>query len=51
MAAVRRERVDYGIGTVTAWNPVIGYDRAAELAAEAKKTGRGTWSCSARRRS
>ena len=28
-------------GVVTALNPVIGYDRATELAAEAMKTGRG----------
>jgi aspartate ammonia-lyase len=33
--------VDYSIGTVTALNPVIGYDKATELAAEAMKTGRG----------
>jgi aspartate ammonia-lyase len=33
--------VDYSIGTVTALNPVIGYDRSTELAAEAMKTGRG----------
>jgi aspartate ammonia-lyase len=26
---------------VTALNPVIGYDRSTELAAEAMKTGRG----------
>ena len=31
----------YSIGTVTALNPVIGYDRSTELAAEAQKTGRG----------
>jgi len=29
------------IGTVTALNPVIGYDRATELAAEALKSGEG----------
>ena len=29
------------IGTVTALNPVIGYDKATELAAEALKTGEG----------
>jgi aspartate ammonia-lyase len=29
------------IGIVTALNPVIGYDKATELAAEADKTGRG----------
>ncbi len=36
-----RRYVDYSIGTVTALNPVIGYDKATELAAEAMKTGRG----------
>ena len=36
-----RHYVDYSIGTVTALNPVIGYDRSTELAAEAMKTGRG----------
>ena len=38
---VCRHYVDYSIGTVTALNPVIGYDRSTELAAEAKRTGRG----------
>jgi len=38
---VCRHYVDYSIGTVTALNPLIGYDRATELAAEAMKTGRG----------
>src|SRR5262245_39535607 len=33
--------VDYSIGTVTALNPIIGYDRSTELAAEAMRTGRG----------
>jgi len=33
--------VDYSIGTVTALNPVIGYDKSTELAAEAMKTGQG----------
>ncbi|HSP90680.1 MAG TPA: hypothetical protein VLN08_07235, partial [Vicinamibacterales bacterium] len=33
--------VDYSIGTVTALNPVIGYDKSTELAAEAMTTGRG----------
>ena len=33
--------VDYSIGTVTALNPVIGYDKATELATEAMKTGKG----------
>ena len=36
-----RHYVDYSIGTVTALNPVIGYERSTELAAEAMKTGRG----------
>jgi aspartate ammonia-lyase len=40
-AEVTRHYVDYSIGTVTALNPVIGYERATELAAEAMKTGRG----------
>jgi aspartate ammonia-lyase len=38
---VCRHYVDYSIGTVTALNPVIGYEKATELAAEAMKTGRG----------
>ena len=38
---VCRHYVDYSIGTVTALNPVIGYDRSTELAAEATRTGRG----------
>jgi aspartate ammonia-lyase len=33
--------VNYSIGTVTALNPVIGYDKSTELAAEAMKSGRG----------
>jgi aspartate ammonia-lyase len=33
--------VNYSIGTVTALNPVIGYDKSTDLAAEAMKTGRG----------
>ncbi len=40
-ADVCRHYVDYSIGTVTALNPVIGYDKSTELAAEAMKTGRG----------
>jgi aspartate ammonia-lyase len=36
-----RHYVEYSIGVVTALNPVIGYDRSTELAAEAMKTGRG----------
>jgi aspartate ammonia-lyase len=38
---VTKHYVDYSIGTVTALNPVIGYERATELAAEAMKSGRG----------
>jgi aspartate ammonia-lyase len=38
---VCRHYVEYSIGTVTALNPVIGYDKATELAAEAMKTGKG----------
>ena len=33
--------VNFSIGTVTALNPVIGYERATELATEAAKSGRG----------
>ena len=33
--------LETSIGTVTALNPVIGYDKATELAAEALKTGEG----------
>jgi aspartate ammonia-lyase len=33
--------VDFSIGTVTALNPVIGYERSTELATEAMRTGRG----------
>jgi aspartate ammonia-lyase len=40
-ADVCKHYVEYSIGTVTALNPVIGYDRSTELAAEAMKTGRG----------
>jgi aspartate ammonia-lyase len=40
-ADVCRHYVDYSIGTVTALNPVIGYERATELAAEAMRTGKG----------
>ena len=40
-ADVCRHYVEYSIGSVTALNPVIGYDRSTELAAEAMKTGRG----------
>jgi aspartate ammonia-lyase len=38
---VLRHYVEYSVGTVTALNPVIGYERATELAAEAMKTGKG----------
>jgi aspartate ammonia-lyase len=38
---VCRHYVDYSVGTVTALNTVIGYERATELAAEAMKTGKG----------
>ena len=40
-ADVCRHYVEYSIGVVTALNPVIGYERSTELAAEAMKTGRG----------
>jgi aspartate ammonia-lyase len=40
-ADVMRHYVEFSIGTVTALNPVIGYDKSTELAAEAMKTGRG----------
>ena len=33
--------VSFSIGTVTALNPVIGYERSTELATEAMRTGRG----------
>jgi aspartate ammonia-lyase len=38
---VCRHYVEFSIGTVTALNPVIGYERATALAAEAMRTGRG----------
>ena len=40
-ADVCRNYVDYSIGTVTALNPVIGYDHATALAAEAARSNRG----------
>jgi aspartate ammonia-lyase len=40
-ADVCRHYLESSIGTVTALNPVIGYDRATELAAEAMKSGEG----------
>ena len=38
---VLKHYVEYSIGTVTALNPVIGYDRATELAAEALQKDEG----------
>src|SRR5204862_7021329 len=38
-ADVLRHYVDFSIGTVTALNPLIGYERATELAAEAARSG------------
>ena len=38
---VCKHYLETSIGTVTALNPVIGYDRATELAAEALETGEG----------
>jgi aspartate ammonia-lyase len=40
-ADVLKHYVDFSIGTVTALNPVIGYDKATALATEAMKTGKG----------
>jgi len=40
-ADICRHYVEYSIGVVTALNPVIGYDRSTELAAEAMRTGQG----------
>ena len=40
-ANVLKRYVENSIGTVTALNPVIGYERSTELAAEAMKTGQG----------
>jgi aspartate ammonia-lyase len=40
-ADVARQFVDRSIGTVTALNPVIGYERSTELAKEAMLTGQG----------
>jgi aspartate ammonia-lyase len=36
-----RAYVERSIGLVTALNPVIGYDKATELAAEALRSGKG----------
>ena len=38
---VLRKLLERSIGTVTALNPVSGYDKATALAAEALKTGKG----------
>jgi len=38
---VLKHYVDFSIGTVTALNPVIGYEKSTELATEAMKTGKG----------
>ena len=38
---VGKHYLDSSIGTVTALNLVIGYDRSTELAAEARRTGEG----------
>jgi len=38
---VCRRYVEHSIGVVTALNPLLGYDMATELAAEALKTGKG----------
>jgi aspartate ammonia-lyase len=40
-ADVCQHYLESSIGTVTALNPVIGYDRSTELAAEALETGEG----------
>jgi len=38
---VCRQLLERSIGTVTALNPVIGYEKSTELAAEALRTGKG----------
>jgi len=38
---VCRRYVEHSIGVVTALNPLLGYETATELAAEAMKTGKG----------
>jgi aspartate ammonia-lyase len=38
---VCRRYVEHSIGVVTALNPILGYETATELAAEAMKTGKG----------
>jgi len=40
-AEVCRHYVEYSVGTVTALNPVIGYERATELATQALKRDKG----------
>jgi aspartate ammonia-lyase len=40
-ADVCRHYVEFSIGTVTALNPIIGYERATELATAAMASGRG----------
>ncbi len=40
-ADVMKHYVEYSVGTVTALNPVIGYEQATELATEAMRSGRG----------
>jgi aspartate ammonia-lyase len=36
-----RRYVEHSIGVVTALNPLLGYDTASDLAAEALKAGKG----------
>jgi aspartate ammonia-lyase len=38
---VCKSYIEKSIGIVTALNPVLGYDKATELAAEALKSGKG----------
>jgi aspartate ammonia-lyase len=38
---VCRRFVEQSIGIVTALNPILGYDRATQIAAEALRTGKG----------
>ena len=40
-ADICRKYVEHSIGVVTALNPLLGYDTATKLAAEALKTGKG----------
>jgi aspartate ammonia-lyase len=39
--AVLTKNLDETVGIVTALNPVIGYERASELASEAYRSGKG----------